>query len=439
MATIRRYISDRTDGDGKAEIYLRFSGGRGRVYRLRSGLRVSPARWNAEAGTVVIPRLGTAEQRGLIKLRSRLDELCNLLLERYAMADSEKVDREWFRHIINQFHHPEVESLSEMPFFEVFDRYMQESGLSEMRLRHVEVLRRDLLRFELFSGETLDLSVWTGDTLRNFESFLKNEHIYCSQSRYAYIYEAVSESRVPSKRSRNTLVGKFKQLRAFVNWCGKRRLVSSSPFDDFEMDAEVYGTPYYLTIEERERLAQVNLSRHPHLAVQRDIFVFQCLVGCRVSDLLRMRKSSVIDGAVEYIAKKTAGERPSVIRVPLTESAQEIVDRYADTDDDRLLPFISAQKYNDAIKRVFLAARLTRLVTVLDPLTRQEVRKPLNEIASSHLARRTFIGNLYRQVKDPALVGALSGHADGSRAFARYRTIDEQMKEELVRLLEKKP
>ena len=47
--------------------------------------------------------------------------------------------------------------------------------------------------------------------------------------------------------------------------------------------------------------------------------------------------------------------------------------------------------------------------------------------------------NLYRQVKDSALVGVLSGHAEGSRAFARYRTIDEQMKEELVRLLEKKP
>ena len=51
----------------------------------------------------------------------------------------------------------------------------------------------------------------------------------------------------------------------------------------------------------------------------------------------------------------------------LYRRAQEIVDRYADTDDDRLLPFISAQKYNDAIKRVFLAARLTRLVTVLEP------------------------------------------------------------------------
>jgi hypothetical protein len=34
------------------------------------------------------------------------------------------------------------------------------------------------------------------------------------------------------------------------------------------------------------------------------------------------------------------------------------------------------------------------------------------------------------------LVGALSGHKEGSRAFARYREIDEEMKEELVRMLE---
>ena len=59
----------------------------------------------------------------------------------------------------------------------------------------------------------------------------------------------------------------------------------------------------------------------------------------------------------------------------------------------------------------------------------------LYEIASSHLARRTFVGNLYRKVKDPNLVGALSGHKEGSKAFARYRTIDDEMKKELVNLL----
>lgn len=68
-------------------------------------------------------------------------------------------------------------------------------------------------------------------------------------------------------------------------------------------------------------------------------------------------------------------------------------------------------------------------------ISEQEIR-PLNEVASSHLARRCFVGNLYKQVKDPNLVGALSGHKEGSRAFARYREIDEDMKRDLVSMLE---
>ena len=72
------------------------------------------------------------------------------------------------------------------------------------------------------------------------------------------------------------------------------------------------------------------------------------------------------------------------------------------------------------------------------PVTRKEVKHPLNEIASSHLARRTFAGNIYRQVKDPNLVASLTGHAEGSRAFNRYREIDLGMKQDLVKILENK-
>ena len=55
-----------------------------------------------------------------------------------------------------------------------------------------------------------------------------------------------------------------------------------------------------------------------------------------------------------------------------------------------MLPFISEQNYNDNIKAAFKVAGITRLVAELDPVTRKEVKHPLNEIASSHLARRTF-------------------------------------------------
>lgn len=52
------------------------------------------------------------------------------------------------------------------------------------------------------------------------------------------------------------------------------------------------------------------------------------------------------------------------------------------------------------------------------------------------MARRTFIGNLYKKVQDPNLIGSLSGHAEGSRAFARYRDIDKKMKKDTVNLLD---
>lgn len=202
---------------------------------------------------------------------------------------------------------------------------------------------------------------------------------------------------------------------------------------------EVYGTPYYITLEARDKIAGYDLSANPSLEAQRDIFIFQCLIGCRVSDLMAMTPGSIINGAIEYMLQKTKGERPQVVRVPLNAIAKALVEKYAGSDDlmnGKLFPFISSQKYNVEIKKIFTTCGVNRMVTVLNPTTGAEEKRPMNEIASSHLARRTFIGNLYKKVKAPNLVGSLSGHKEGSKAFARYRDIDEDMKKELANLLD---
>lgn len=148
-----------------------------------------------------------------------------------------------------------------------------------------------------------------------------------------------------------------------------------------------------------------------------------------------MTKSNIINGGIEYIAHKTKEGRPETIRVPLNDTAKVILKKYEHLDG-ALFPFISSQDYNEAIKAVFTIAGINRSVTVINPTTRKEEKRPINLIASSHLARRTFIGNLYKKVKDPNLVGSLSGHKEGSKAFARYRDIDEDIKTELVKMLE---
>jgi len=122
--------------------------------------------------------------------------------------------------------------------------------------------------------------------------------------------------------------------------------------------------------------------------------------------------------------------------VPLNKTARALVDKYWDADDERLFPFIPSQQYNDHIKQILRISGITRVVTILNPLTGKEEKKPICDIAASHMARRTFIGNLYKKVQDPNIVASLSGHVEGSRAFCRYREIDREIKENVVNLLD---
>jgi integrase len=141
---------------------------------------------------------------------------------------------------------------------------------------------------------------------------------------------------------------------------------------------------------------------------------------------------------LEYVPKKTKDESAGAkVRVPLTETAAALMQKYEGKDKDgHLFPCISAQKYNDAIKEIFKESGIIRRVQVRNAKSGETESKPLYEVASSHLARRTFIGNMYRKVKDPNIIGKMSGHAEGSKAFARYRDIDDTILDEAITAIE---
>lgn len=466
MAQTNYYLGKTTNSAGESEINLRLYVSRDIRLRIGSGIWLDRKRWGKK-NDINIPIIQGEERELLLEKRNKLKALTDVLEQEInTSTDKTAITREYLEKIVKRFHKPmKAKREFEKSFFDVIDTYLAAHKLSENRLKNFRVLARCLHRFELYKrkdgsrGFTLSFANLTPELLRQIEDFLLDEKSVFLQ--YPEIYEQYPYSAkvavktpkrkrpptldekgnevpkgMPKSRGQNTVADMLTRFRAFVLWAIDNGYTANNPFRHFSIGEIVYGTLIYISNEERTQLLETDLSDDKEVETQRDIFVFQCLVGCRVSDLYKMTYRSIINEAVEYIPRKTKEDRPITVRVPLNDTAMKLIAKYQDYSRDTLFPFNTEQDYNRKIKEAFRRAGLDRTVTVLDQQTRQEVQRPLYEVASSHMARRTFIGNIYKKVKDPNLVGALSGHKEGSKAFARYRTIDDDMKKELIGFLD---
>ena len=409
----------------------------------RTSIMVSPDLWDPKREDlkerVVMPK----DVRE--KFSDNLHELRKYIRQSYDRDVAKNlVSKEWLISVLVKYTKekntpaPRERSIS---FDKLFTQFLTEHRMADTRRAQQLVLKKAVMRFELYKQKSANKSFrfnvknLTSATMKELWDFLENEHKISKD--YPELYKEVEGSQsVVSKRSRNTLIGFMKRLKVFFSWCIDKEIIHESPLADFDMPAEKYGTPIYITKEEMHVIYNHDFSAEPHLDKQRDIFIFQCCIGCRVGDLLRLTREDIINGTLEYIPTKTIEESQKTIVVPLNMTAKEILEKYKDYEGEKLLPFITSQKYNDAIKVIFKKAGITRNVTWLNPLTGKEEKKPINELASSHMARRTFVGNLYKQVLDPNIVASMSGHAEGSRAFSRYRDIDRDIKTNAVNLLD---
>lgn len=429
---------------GFVNLRFRLSDGRNVQLYHKSDIVVDIAKWDVAREKIKSRAIISDKERADID--KRVSERKNLLNEVYNSHKGEEMNNETFERLIDEALHPDRYRNKDKGFFEVFDEYMAKHEKAETTKKNFMVLYRCLQRFEaVYAIEAklpkfkLTFDKLDEDILRDFEDFLRNEHTLYEE--YPQVYERFkysSDNRKnpkPKERGLNAVCTLIKKFRTFISWCNTEGITDNYPFKRYKIKAERYGRPVYISLEERNMIADYDLSHDPRLETQRDIFIFQCLIGCRVSDLLRLTRDNIVNGAVEYVAQKTKDEKAEFVRVPLNGRASAILKKYRKHKGTGLLPFITSQRYNDAIKEVFTACGITRMVTVINPTTGEEEKRPINEVASSHMARRTFVGNIYKQVKDPNLIGALSGHKEGSRAFARYRDIDEDIKKEVVSLI----
>lgn len=410
MAAVIFTISPKVGANGMSEIKVRFLA-RQTDQRAHSGIFVPAHRWDSNSHRVITPRgMVTPETIALQDMQARLDALRAHILAKY-MENPYTILRGWLNNTILDFHNvpTNLHLISDL-----VQDYIDEGTLGARTADHYKVLKSTLeeyakrkypLYIERFNVEELD----------RFTKYLAD-----------------------GTRGQNTINAKLRKLRCIVHRAVAKKIINEwdNPFHERKIAQDVYGTPIFLTIAEREQIYRFE-GLSPTMAIQRDIFIFQCLVGCRVSDLLSFTHDNVHEGFLEYVQQKVKKDNPTTVRVPLCDTAMEIIHRYADLEDGRLLPFISDVKYNVCIKHIVKQAGVDRLVLVRNSRTGDVERRPIYEVAASHLARRTFMANMYKQTKSERIVSSFTGHVDSSRAFKRYTTVDDEMKIEAIRDLDR--
>lgn len=148
----------------------------------------------------------------------------------------------------------------------------------------------------------------------------------------------------------------------------------------------------FLTFKELKKLYQFDFSDRPELGLIRDLFVLQIYLGMRFGEFF---SANIVGDAIEYTPTKT-GNR--VVRLLLTGTAKEIIKKYSRPDTQSLVPKLSLPDYNKGIKKVLKEVGIDRVVAIMNPTTGYEEYYPIYEVASSHMARRTFVGLACRPI-----------------------------------------
>jgi len=299
-------------------------------------------------------------------------------------------------------------------FWITFDRYKETVDVTPFSRKQIKSCYNQFETFESTLSEKFTFDNVKGETITAFEQWLKD-----------------------GTRGRNTIASILKRLQRFFSWAitdQKQRNIEVSiknPFTDFKITPELYGTPIILQKKERDLLFDFVFETE-RLKKVRDIFIFQCYCGARVSDLMKLTTNNLHGDTLRYVPQKTAKESMKTVEIPLNKKAIQILKRYNDAEG-YLLPRMTDVEINRTLKTVFETAELDRLVEHLNPKTETIEFLPLHKVATTHLARRTFAGLMYSAGVKDDIIGSMTGHSENSKAFTRYRAIDMDLKKKATK------
>lgn len=267
--------------------------------------------------------------------------------------------------------------------------------------------------------ENMRLDKFSHDDVMALQKFMFDEPNY--QEEHPELFHGC---RRLQKRNSNTIAGRMKTYKAFFDAMVSKHYITESPFDALsknakrEMMREEYDEPIFLEVDELMQVMETEVDED--MQVVKDIFVCNCMLGCRISELASLSRDDLhVEDGIPYFAYlptktlRTARTTRGLIKTPLMRPVFDIMAKYGFS-----LPLdnVSGKDgYNKRLKVLLKQCMIVRKVFVSDN-GKVEARM-ICDVASSKIARKTFVEAM-QQVQIDEYASGL--HKRGSDAVEHY-------------------
>lgn len=404
----------------------------GKQVKLSTGIKVYPEHWNKEKQEAYISfRLSELDNRNNEIANNKINELKAYFSEykKYLCDNPDKLDSC-------------LEILKGRIYKDNTSRRMIKTQdiSATTRMQHIIVERIDIedsskteqtraiKRLASFLKENKISDSWDNmncDTLNKFQNYL------------------ISENKSP-----NTIRNYFAHIQTLLRLANKRADIpfkwSDSNIDSFDVIKDKTNKTkrdekkVALTIEQVKDIYKYtpkgrNATKETEI---KDMFVLQCLVGQRISDMSKfLNEECKLDtehNTISIIQKKT-GE---LAIIPLFDEAKEILAKYKDgLKYPEILERKGSPTYNRAIKAICKDVGLNEEIEYQEQKGANVgiLKAPLYELIHSHTARHTFITIMCRMdiPKDTIIIA--TGHKDTATIDEVYEHLNDKDKSNKIK------
>lgn len=367
--------------------------------KLSTGKKILPKHWDADKQKAKRGIVNEQEiNQRLIFLQNNLNTIYNKMLSDGINPTSELIKAEF---LSNEFFDVEKKS----NFFDILELFIENYTNNGIRpgnrtIQRYKVLQRKLIEYSNKKKIEITFDKVNVEFCNDFVHYLLKKEI-----------------------TNNTVGTYVKNIKLFMRWSEDNEYHTNHSYRKFK----VFKTETFqvsLNDNEIKSIIELDLSSSPSLDKARDIFLLQCSLGLRISDLKRLNKShfNLQDGFVEIVSQKTHKFQ----LIPLSELSLKIINKYYDSG----LPFISDQKHNVHIKEICKRAGIVETVNDYKEIGNKLVEepKPKYEMISTHTARRTFITKMKNLGLPDELIKMSTGHKTNTELNKYYRTNLESAK-----------